>query len=193
MAMIPRLGQVDLTLTAGQSLVVGSFGAGQTKILTAAVSTSALPPVYTQTTVLTGNSAYITYAAATNVRIEASPASDVEYDFGTQPALTNSPQSVTTGLTARAGGGQGSATPLTGAINRVATVASAADSVLLPAAVVGRRVSVFNAGANSMNVFPASGEAIGTGSANAAQAVGAAKGAIFECVATGVWNYTLSA
>lgn len=193
MPMIPRLGQVDLALTAGQSLVVGSFGAGQTKISTAAASTSALPPVYALTGVLTGASSYTTYAAATNVRIEASPACDVEYEVGTQPALTNSPQATTTGLTARAGGGQALATPLTGSINRVTVCATAADSVLLPAAVVGRRVSVFNAGAASCNVFPQTGESIGTGAANAAQAVGAARGAIFECVANGLWNYVLSA
>ena len=44
-----------------------------------------------------------------------------------------------------------------------------------------------------MNVFPQTGESIATGAANAAFAVGAAKGAIFECVATGVWNVNLSA
>lgn len=63
--------------------------------------------------------------------------------------------SVTTGLTAHAGGGQGSALALSAAINRVDTVGSAADSVKLPAPTfVGQRVTVINnAASNSMQVY----------------------------------------
>jgi hypothetical protein len=143
--------------------------------------------------VVTGGSVIVTPAAATTVRIEASTACDVEYDYGTQPALTNSPFAVTTGLTAFAGGGQGFATALTGNINRVTVCATAADSVKLPAGLVGRKLSVYNAGAASCNVFPQTGESINSGAANAAFAVGTTKSAIFECVATGLWNAVLGA
>ena len=193
MTILARGGTVDISLAAGQSLAVGSFGPGATRILSAAALASQLPTVYGQYAVVSGGSTYLTFAAATSIRIEASNASDVEYDYGTQPALTASPFAAATGLTAKAGGGQSGATALTGNVNKVTTVASANDSVLLPPAVVGRRVSVRNGAANSLNAFPQSGEAINEGAANAAFAVTAGKTAIFEAVASGLWNAVLSA
>jgi len=193
MSFIPRSGQVDLAVAAGQSVAIGSLGAGQTKVYTAAASASNLPQVFALAAVLTGASSYTTYASATTVRIEASPACDVEYDYGTQPALTVVPAAVATGLTAKAGGGQSGATALTGNINRVTVCATIADSALLPPGTVGKRVSVYNAGAASCTVYPATGEAINSGAANAGFAVAATKGAIFECVAAGLWNAVLSA
>lgn len=69
---------------------------------------------------------------------------------------------VTNGLTAHAGGGQGSATPLGATtVNRFTTVGSAGDSALLttPAA-GGLSQVVVNHGANAMDLFPASGHNI---------------------------------
>jgi hypothetical protein len=63
-------------------------------------------------------------------------------------------------ITARVGGGQGSATPLTSEVNRIATVASAGDSVLLPPSVAGLSVIVINHGANLMQVFGAGTDTI---------------------------------
>jgi len=98
------------------------------------------------------------------------------------------------GLTAHAGGGQGSATALPAQINRVTTVASANDSVVLPAAKAGLQVTVVNAAAaNSMNVFPATGDAINALGANAAYAMTANKTAQFFCTANGQWHAVLSA
>lgn len=63
------------------------------------------------------------------------------------------------GIVAHAGGGQTNATPLAGtagvpvAFASVETVASAADSVLLPAAIPGLEISVANKTATSMQVF----------------------------------------
>lgn len=97
-------------------------------------------------------------------------------------------------LTAHAGGGQGSATPLTAMFNRVTTVATAADSVVLPASVAGMCITVTNAAAaNSMNVFPASGDAINALAANAAFAMAAGKTAEFVCITAGQWHAILSA
>lgn len=94
------------------------------------------------------------------------------------------------GLVAHAGGGQGSATALTAMMNRVATVATAADSTVLPASASGMDITVTNAGANSMNVFPSAG---GTGTeninglgANTAFALGAGKSVQFICYTAGV-------
>jgi hypothetical protein len=99
------------------------------------------------------------------------------------------------GLTAHAGGGQGSATALPALINRVTTVASAGDSVVLPTSVAGMEgLVVVNATAtNSMNVFPASGDAINALGANAAFAVAAGKAATFYCANAGQWHAVLSA
>lgn len=98
------------------------------------------------------------------------------------------PNTTANGLTALAGGAQ-AGTPLINGINRVTTVASAADSCQLPSAIPGRRVVVINAAAaNSMNVFPQTGEIINALAANAAYAHAANKGVEFVCAVTGTWN-----
>lgn len=98
------------------------------------------------------------------------------------------------GITARAGGGQANATALTKTVNRVTTVATAADSVKLPTAVPGMMVVVVNAaGANSMNVFPQTGGIINALAANAAFAVAANKTVVFYCALAGTWNSNLTA
>lgn len=105
--------------------------------------------------------------------------------------------SVVTGITAHAGGGQTSATPLTGGINSVDTVATGADSVALPLAVAGTTIQVLNnAASNSMQVFGAgtdtiNGIATGTGVAQAAGKLGE-----FVCTKSapaGTWFRNLSA
>jgi len=98
-------------------------------------------------------------------------------------------------ITATAGGGQANAFQLSNHINRVTTVGTAADSVKLPYAVVGTDpIYVTNAAAaNSMNVFPSSGDAINALSANTAFAVAANKTAIFICAVNGTWNAVLTA
>lgn len=97
-------------------------------------------------------------------------------------------------LTAHAGGGQGSALALTAGINRVTTVGTAADSVVLPFAEPGMEVVVINAAAsNSMNIFPASGDLINALSANTAIACAANKVMHFFCASAGKWNSLLTA
>lgn len=102
--------------------------------------------------------------------------------------------SYTNAITAKAGGGQSASTPLTTVLNRVTTVATAADSVTLPVAVPGMQITVANAAAtNSMNVFPNTGDAINALAANAAFAVAAGKTATFYTTAAGFWHSILSA
>ena len=103
-------------------------------------------------------------------------------------------QSVVDNITAKAGGGQATAILLTAAMNRVTTVGSSADSVRLPPSVVGLDVVVINAAAsNSMNVYPATGEAINALSANTAFAVAANKVCTFYCCTAGTWHTLLTA
>jgi hypothetical protein len=102
--------------------------------------------------------------------------------------------SAVAGLTAHSGGGQGSALPLTAAVNRVLTVAAAGDSVLLPKATVGASIVVMNkAATNSMNVFPSTGDQVNALGANAAYALAATKVVRFYCAVAGTWDSLLSA
>ncbi len=101
--------------------------------------------------------------------------------------------SAVNGLTALAGGAQ-AGTALTAMINRVTTVATAADSVQLPVSVAGMSIVAINAAAaNAMNVFPATGEVINALAANTAISVAANKSITFYCAVAGTWNSQLSA
>lgn len=116
--------------------------------------------------------------------------------------------STTGAITAFAGGGQASAVALDSGYNVVTTVASAADSVKLPSCGIsgpiaagglgntdGMMVWVTNAAAaNSMNVYPQTGQSINALSANAAYAVAAGKTVAFICSpAGGIWYSNLGA
>jgi hypothetical protein len=93
------------------------------------------------------------------------------------------------GIVAFATGGQTNATNLTNHFNRVTTVATIADSVKLPPAVFGTLpVYVVNATANSMNVFPQTGDAINLLSANTAFAQAAGIARMYICFVTGNWT-----
>jgi ascorbate-specific PTS system EIIC-type component UlaA len=103
-------------------------------------------------------------------------------------------RSATGGLTAFAGGGQAGALPLPSIMNKVTTVATAADSVLLPKAYAGMSVVVKNgAASNSMNVFPYLGDAVNALSANAAYAIAVTKTVEFVCFVDGTWDTILTA
>ncbi len=104
-------------------------------------------------------------------------------------------QKVKDTITAFSGGGQASATLLPASISRVTTVAVANDSVKLPgtAGLIGLTVLVINATANSMNVYPQTGEAIDNLGANAAKAVAGNKSCDFTCTGAGQWHAVLSA
>lgn len=112
----------------------------------------------------------------------------------TQTWNTQTLQSGVDNMTAHAGGGQGAATACPGILNRFTTVATAADSAVLPASVAGADITIINAAAaNSMNVFPAVGDAINALGANAAFALAAGKTVTFYCVTPGQWHSILSA
>lgn len=192
MPFIARFGTQDILVPAGQSILVGSFGAGQTKIYTAS-GIASQATIFALASVISGGFLLLPFAVATTVRVDASPASDVEYAVAVQPALTSGVPTVANALTARAGGGQALATPLPGTINRVTVCATAADSVLLPVSFPGARISVSNFGAAAMNVFPQTGEQINALGANAAFSVAIGKPTLFECPVAGQWQAILSA
>jgi hypothetical protein len=102
-------------------------------------------------------------------------------------------QSSADGLTAKAGGGQAGATPLLFEFNRVTTVATLNDSVLLPAAIAGVQLFVANAGSLGMNVFPSGTDQINALGASAAFAVASGKSVQFYSAKNGQWHTILSA
>ena len=88
--------------------------------------------------------------------------------------------SVAVGQTANTGSVQGN-NPITTEFYEIATCANAGDSCTLPTAVAGQLIIVVNNGANSADVFPASGDKIDGGSANAAFSLAAGANALFIC------------
>lgn len=99
-------------------------------------------------------------------------------------------RSVTNAITAHAGGGQGSATALTADINSITVCATAADSVVLPAATAGRMVQVSNLGAAYASIFPASGEIIDALAADTSISLAVRSSIIFTCAVAGSWKAT---
>lgn len=88
-----------------------------------------------------------------------------------------------TGLVAHSGGTQAPALPLTASFNEVDTVAVANDSVMLPPALPGSVITIYNATATSMQVF---GQTSNPANASAGDTI-AAHGSITQvATATGV-------
>lgn len=97
-------------------------------------------------------------------------------------------------LTASTSSDQAGGTPVTAQVNRVTTVGTAGDSLLLPAALAGTVLIVKNGHAtNSIDMFPATGEVINALSANAAYALAATKAAVLFCSVDGRWDTILTA
>lgn len=115
--------------------------------------------------------------------------------FGFRKAANNQTiQAAADNLVAKAGGGQAGAVLLTAAYNRITTVASGNDSVILPPSLSGLDMVVINAAAaNSLNVYPAVGEIINALSANTPFAVTANKTCTFYCCTAGQWHTQLTA
>ena len=96
-------------------------------------------------------------------------------------------------ITALAGGGITGAPLLTDGYMTIATVATAADSVLLPLAEGGASRFVRNAGANAAQVFAAGGSTINGTAGTTGISVAAGKSVLFFSPAPGVWFSLLSA
>jgi hypothetical protein len=80
--------------------------------------------------------------------------------------------------------GQGQIVDVT---NQVLTVANPNDVVTLPTALIGLPCIVANDGANTLQIFPASGDEIDGGGVNNSTTLAAGKRAIFACYAETKW------
>ena len=129
-------------------------------------------------------------------------------DGGDCLAMAKQMFQVTTGITALAGGGQTGATALNIGLNRVDTAgAGGTDSVMLPPAIPGTNVDVYNNTSNSIQVFGqgpnmgglAAGDTIASNSSNTQQATAtgvsqaSAKVGTYYCFAVGQWKQLVSA
>ena len=77
-------------------------------------------------------------------------------------------KSATAGITASTTQSQGNGL-LSSEVNEIATVGNTDDTVTLPAASPGLEVTVINNGANTLQIFPASGDDLGAGANNSEQ------------------------
>lgn len=112
----------------------------------------------------------------------------IRIDAGDVESEVRAAYSAQAGIVARAGGGQANATQITKVFNRVVTVATAADSVKLPAAIPGASLTIANRGGASMNVFPQTGEFINALTVNSAFAMANNATSYFFCALEGRWD-----
>jgi hypothetical protein len=95
--------------------------------------------------------------------------------------------SVTAGITASTTQTQGEGALVSG-VNEVSTVANANDTVTLPAAVAGRQCIVINNGANTLQIFPASGDNINTGAVDASTTAATGDNILFIAINSTKWE-----
>ena len=107
-----------------------------------------------------------------------------EVDGGDCQQMANMLFQPTTGLTALAGGGQTGATPLKIGLNRVDTCASDNDSVMLPPAIAGSRVVIYNNTGHTLAVFGQPANA--GGGSSAGDTIAAANSNTQQPTATGI-------
>lgn len=110
-------------------------------------------------------------------------------------SITNYPLQIntTSGVNA-AGATQGTATGLdSGIVLHNVTVVAASTGVRLPISSRGAKFTVVNQGANTLNIYPATGEAIGTAAVNTPITLAVNKAAEFTCIVTGFWAVVVGA
>lgn len=90
-------------------------------------------------------------------------------------------------ITAFAGGGQGSATLISTQTARVTTIASANDSIKLPASAPGLELLVMNHGANTLAVYGTSPDTIDDNATATGVRQMVSSMCIYACASTGAW------
>lgn len=122
--------------------------------------------------------------------VAGAAAPDVDIVFTNALTIDNSGYlelPVTAAITADVGSAQGNGA-LTTPINEISVCANAGDAVTLPTAVAGLVFYISNNGAQSADVFPAAGDAIDGGAANAAYALAAGTNKTFIAVDATNWH-----
>ena len=107
---------------------------------------------------------------------------------GTLTASALTADSTAPAITAKAGGGQDDTLALSKNLNIVTTVATSGDSVTLPSAAVGLRITVVNLGANPLAVFPYTSDSINDAAADASVTVQPEATVTFNCYTGVLWE-----
>lgn len=110
--------------------------------------------------------------------------------FGTSPSIAGMIHDVAATVSA-AGTNQGTATAITTDFVVTTTVASG-TGVILPAAALGRQIVITNKGANTLAIYPGSGDSIDALSANASISIQANAQVILTGVSASQWYSTLN-
>lgn len=97
-------------------------------------------------------------------------------------------RSVTNTITAFAGGGKASATQLGYGINRISVCATAADSVLMPPAILGVEVIIIHDGAAAAQVFGKGTDTIDAVVTATGVVLTNAKRCAYYCHVAGAWT-----
>ncbi len=108
--------------------------------------------------------------------------------YGVSGGATQIPKASLT-ITAFAGGGQGSAFVIINSYNVIGTVATAADSVKLPAIFfINTIVTIKNDGANAADIFPSSGDDLGEGTDTALSLPAGSSVSFIATTANATWT-----
>lgn len=110
----------------------------------------------------------------------------------TMPATFFVNGSTTSGITASVTQTQGQGA-LTSQINEVATVATDSDTVTLPDALAGRRVTIINSSGNILQIFPATDDSIADGAVDTSTTLAAGAVQVFQAINGIVWEPLLLA
>lgn len=113
----------------------------------------------------------------------AAPTFWVRQNSAWEPVMSASTATAITASTTQTQGQQ----PLTAVANLVTTVANANDVVTLPTAVGGLLCEIYNAGANTLQIYPASGDAINGGSADASVTLASGSSVTYRAFDTTNW------
>lgn len=116
----------------------------------------------------------------TNTDTDVADAVTKKHSQNTDTGSNNDPFTLTgkfkkstqVGITAHAGGGQGSAVAITKDIVEISVCATGGDSVKLPAAVAGLQILIMNHGAAAADVFPDTDDDINETGVNTAKSLG---------------------
>jgi hypothetical protein len=130
--------------------------------------------------ITTGNTRTFTFPDASTTLVGTNATQTLASKTLTAPVLNDPTFDVAVGVTAHTGSSQGDGA-ITSTFVEIATCANPGDAVTLPTAAAGKLVIIANNGANSADVFPASGDKIDGGSANAALALAVGSNRIYIC------------
>ncbi len=125
--------------------------------------------------------------AMINTTIYAS--GDITLNSGGNVVLANDSliqRDVNDDLTASTTQSQGNGA-LTAEVNEISTVGSASDTVTLPSAIGGLKVTIINNGANTLQIFPASGDDLGQGG-DTATTLAAGSNVVFQAYDATNWE-----